>query len=105
MQATREYLQTRLGETRQELGEIEERLKAKGDYGPGTGDPLVTRWELNLARKEFIEQKVSELEYALSRLEKGDYGICETCGQPIAAERLEALPRTTMCIRCARKTE
>jgi RNA polymerase-binding transcription factor len=38
---------------------------------------------------------------ALARLEAGDYGRCEVCGQPIAAERLEIRPFATRCVRCA----
>jgi DnaK suppressor protein len=38
---------------------------------------------------------------ALQRVEAGTYGRCASCGVAIAAERLEALPATTACIRCA----
>lgn len=31
---------------------------------------------------------------------RGGYGICEDCGKPIGAERLEALPASTRCVRC-----
>ncbi len=31
---------------------------------------------------------------------KGTYGLCEDCGKGIGAERLEALPSATRCIRC-----
>lgn len=39
---------------------------------------------------------------ALERLEAGEYGRCASCGGPIGAERLEALPDTDRCVRCAR---
>jgi RNA polymerase-binding transcription factor DksA len=38
---------------------------------------------------------------ALERLDAGDYGICENCGEAINPERLEALPYATRCIACA----
>ena len=38
---------------------------------------------------------------AISRLDAGRYGQCETCGQPIGAERLAARPTATRCIDCA----
>jgi DnaK suppressor protein len=100
--ATREHLERKLQETREELALLEERLEAKGDYGLGRGDPLIVRWELNLALRDRIEQRVGQLEEALERLDEGDYGTCESCEQPINPERLEALPRTTLCIACAR---
>jgi DnaK suppressor protein len=31
---------------------------------------------------------------------KGAYGLCESCGKEIGAERLEALPSATRCIAC-----
>lgn len=40
---------------------------------------------------------------ALERLAAGTYGTCRRCGQPIAAERLDALPATAICIRCANR--
>lgn len=42
---------------------------------------------------------------ALKKMELGTYGICERCGQPIAVERLEALPWAILCIGCKRKGE
>jgi DnaK suppressor protein len=46
-------------------------------------------------------QQLLELEDALARLERGGYGVCEQCGQPIAPERLEVRPTARTCIRCA----
>ena len=105
MQATRQHLERRLQETRKELAQLDERLESKGDYGLGRGDPLIVRWELNLALREKVEQRIEQLKEALERLDEGDYGICESCEQPIDPERLEVLPRTTLCIKCARKAE
>lgn len=105
MQATREYLERRLQETREELARLDERLESRGDYGLGRGDPLIVRWELNLALREKIGQRAQQLEDALARLKEGDYGVCESCGRPIDPERLEVLPGTTLCIKCAREGE
>jgi DnaK suppressor protein len=44
---------------------------------------------------------LEEIDDALERVRTGDYGICEGCGQPIAAGRLEARPFSTTCITCA----
>lgn len=46
-------------------------------------------------------ERVAEVDEALRRVEAGVYGVCERCGQPIAAERLEVRPFTRFCIRCA----
>lgn len=42
-----------------------------------------------------------EIDAALERVDAGAYGTCETCGQPIAIERLRARPVARQCIRCA----
>jgi RNA polymerase-binding protein DksA len=46
-------------------------------------------------------EQVAAVDAALARLDAGSYGVCERCGQPIGAGRLEARPATTTCIRCA----
>ncbi|MSP28338.1 MAG: TraR/DksA family transcriptional regulator [Methylococcales bacterium] len=38
---------------------------------------------------------------ALSKIESGDYGTCQVCGEPINAERLKTIPYSTMCFKCA----
>ena len=43
------------------------------------------------------------IEEALQRIEKGTYGICRDCGEPIADARLHAIPWTRVCIKCKEK--
>lgn len=43
-----------------------------------------------------------EVEAARARLADGSYGICESCGRPIAPGRLSARPTARRCIDCAR---
>ena len=38
---------------------------------------------------------------ALQRIDSGDYGICKSCGEPIAEKRLIARPEANTCIDCA----
>lgn len=44
---------------------------------------------------------LTEIDAAVRKLDDGDYGICENCGQPITPERLAARPTATTCINCA----
>jgi RNA polymerase-binding transcription factor DksA len=46
-------------------------------------------------------QRIAEVDDALRRVESGAYGICERCGQPIAAARLAARPFARWCMACA----
>ncbi len=50
------------------------------------------------------EQHLGLIEAALRRLDAGSFGQCQTCGKPIAPERLEALPWATDCIDCHAKS-
>lgn len=42
--------------------------------------------------------QLADIEAALAKLDDGSYGTCETCGDPIAEARLEAMPATRFCI-------
>jgi len=51
-----------------------------------------------------IEREVrmlSEIELALRLMDKGEYGICTVCEEPIPNLRLRAIPWTRRCITCA----
>ena len=56
--------------------------------------------ELNNALVVHQEHIKKEIDDALGRIDKGDYGICELCGKDIKEERLEALPYARLCIEC-----
>jgi RNA polymerase-binding transcription factor len=43
----------------------------------------------------------AELDEALRRLADGAYGVCESCGRPIPAERLAVRPSARTCVPCA----
>ncbi|MFD9374134.1 TraR/DksA family transcriptional regulator [Streptomyces sp. NPDC059999] len=46
-------------------------------------------------------EHLADLDQALERLERGEYGQCELCGQTIPTERLEIRPAATTCVHCA----
>jgi DnaK suppressor protein len=52
----------------------------------------------------FTRKEITQVRQAIKRIDTGDYGICLSCGEAIAAERLKAVPFTAQCIRCAEKT-
>ena len=56
--------------------------------------------EKRLALEKRIRDQLAEVEHALSKFEKGTYGSCDVCGQPIEPARLEALPQANMCLNC-----
>jgi RNA polymerase-binding protein DksA len=54
-----------------------------------------------VALLEQARRRLADVEAAIRAVEAGIYGICETCGRPIAAERLAARPAARTCIDCA----
>lgn len=54
-------------------------------------DATITASEHRLAAK---------IQYALGRISKGTYGVCEACGANIPAARLDAKPSVSLCLSC-----
>lgn len=50
---------------------------------------------------ENLRALLAEVEHALVKLDTGNYGTCEECGEPISAARLEAMPATRWCVQHA----
>jgi len=46
-----------------------------------------------------------DVDDALRRLYGGNYGSCESCGNPIGRERLEVVPHARLCVACKEKEE
>jgi len=55
----------------------------------------------NQALAAQLRNELEEVERALAKLDDGTYGRCETCGEPIGAARLEAMPAARFCIEHA----
>ena len=70
-----------------QVGDLSHLPQHQGDQG----SELFER-EKDLAILEQLENELAEIEAALQRLDAGTYGIDEVTGEPIARERLEALP-------------
>jgi DnaK suppressor protein len=70
-----------------------------GDEGDQTNKALVES-EL-MALNDRLRSQLVEIEFALSRIERGSYGICEETEEPIEPERLLAIPWTRLSIEGA----
>ena len=58
---------------------------------------------IQLKLKQTDAKILQAIEEALYRMERGTYGVCRDCGDPIAPARLEAIPWTRVCISCKQK--
>lgn len=56
----------------------------------------------SLALRRHLEGMIKEIDRAILRAQKGMYGICERCKNPIAEERLKVMPSAAFCIECAK---
>ncbi|MDH3580323.1 MAG: TraR/DksA C4-type zinc finger protein [Hyphomicrobiales bacterium] len=45
--------------------------------------------------------ELTRIDKALTRIDEGEYGFCENCGEEVAAKRLEIDPSANLCVRCA----
>jgi DnaK suppressor protein len=48
---------------------------------------------------------MATIQAALARLDAGTTGICDTCGEPISAARLTAMPMARRCGACQERLE
>ena len=48
-----------------------------------------------------VARRVAEVDEAMGRLARGDYGRCERCGRPVPTQRLVARPTARTCVGCA----
>lgn len=60
---------------------------------------------MNLRLRDRERVLLKKIDKALKKMEEGEYGICELCGEEISVKRLEARPVTDLCIRCKEDQE
>jgi RNA polymerase-binding protein DksA len=61
--------------------------------------------EMDYSLEENAGHVLAAIDDALKKIEDGTFGLCSRCGDPIAEERLEAMPYATKCIDCKRLEE
>lgn len=63
----------------------------------------VAAFDVNVTLEATLEKELRDVNKALERIEKGNYGICKYCNQPIEDKRLLARPTSSACITCKTK--
>ncbi len=94
-----------LAERARLLEEIGETIVAPGQMTYGSQAAAASQvftQQRDLALRDRSDQQLVLVDEALARLDDGTFGTCVRCGQPIATERLEALPWAARCIDCQR---
>jgi DnaK suppressor protein len=70
------------------------------DYEDTDFAALLTDRDISDRLLSLLGSNRDQVEHAMERLQQGVYGVCEDCGDPIPAERLEFKPEATRCVRC-----
>jgi DnaK suppressor protein len=102
-------LLSRRAELRKRLGvELDDLSRAKANQA--TGDAADAAFdasgeEIASQLAELEGRELAQVERALRRLKAGTYGKCEVCSAKIPVARLNALPFSTLCIKCQREME
>jgi RNA polymerase-binding transcription factor DksA len=110
-QAYRKRLEAELAELKGQRDDLEEATnmsmaEAAGEVGfdeewADAGSYTFER-ERDLSLVGNVKDLIEKVRHALARIDDGSYGRCEACGQPIEADRLDALPYATLCLADAR---
>ena len=103
-------LETLRDEATERLAQLERDYDALAEVGTdvGSGDDEGgsesdgTFVERDRIRAQIAEDRklLDEIEVALERAATDDWKTCTSCGGPIGAARIEALPTTTLCVTC-----
>ncbi len=81
------------------------------DAGEGSGDDQADAGSRTFEREQEISlaanavDMLEQVDRARRRMDRGTYGVCESCGQPIGKFRLMAFPRATLCLACKERQE
>jgi DnaK suppressor protein len=67
----------------------------------GEGTSMAVDRISSVAAHERMQDMLADVRRAQTKLADGTYGICDVCGEPIAPDRLEALPWAVRCVRDA----
>jgi DnaK suppressor protein len=107
MKITKSLL-TRRTELRKRLGMEFSTLGSKSPNA--TGDSADAAFEhageeLAFQLSELEGRELAQVERALLRIKQGKYGLCDGCATKIPVARLNALPYSTLCIKCQREAE
>ena len=72
------------------------------DHGEEEADE-VEEMSNRLGEENDLQKRLNEIDVALGKIEKGNYGICEICGKEIEDEVLDASPESRLCKECKLK--
>lgn len=74
---------------------------ARNEAGMAAAAQVTRDRSERLGQLDHTRSRLDQIEEALERMDGGDYGSCEACGEAIADDRLVVVPLATRCVECA----
>lgn len=97
----RTKLNVRQDVLRKRLAKIGEKRRLRLDDDAGERSIELENQEVVDALENAAQQELTQVSAALIRIDSGEYGICDDCGDAIREDRLLVYPHTEKCIECA----
>lgn len=103
-EALRAELVARIDALSTRADNIEDDLRKPGDRDWVERATEIENNEVLDSLDDLTREEIAGLRHAVARIDDGSYGRCEQCGGDISYARLEALPATATCVRCASRS-
>ena len=106
--AIRKKLEARRSELVRKLSEFRNESKAvEVDVAQDLADKAESSYtkEFLLSLSDAEREQLFQIDAALKRIGRGDFGNCMMCQKEISKKRLGVLPWTPLCIECEEKSE
>lgn len=116
-----EHYKQKLLRLKKELDNSSEALRSEfldrdGNFNSGAELSVIDNHPADVATEVFMREHnmsqiaqdldaISQVEHALIKIDKGGYGVCESCHEKISEERLELLPHARYCTDCRKSLE
>jgi DnaK suppressor protein len=59
-----------------------------------------SEFSLELRTRDRERKLIRKIDQGIARVDRDEYGFCDTCGTEIGIRRLEARPTATLCVDC-----
>ena len=102
LQNLKEQLEKEAGELEAQLGSVKKSPEFGSDAETDFSEEADEAEELsnNLGMQDVLKERLQDIERALDKMTKGEYGKCEKCGMNIEPEVLKANPESRLCKMC-----
>lgn len=106
LEEERDRLEELIEEARRDLEEArqtESSAERSPDPGNAEAGSMKFEYEKELSMQQNAVDLLHKVESAIARIDRGEYGQCQSCGSDIPTARLDVLPYAIHCVDCARR--